>query len=133
MSAFADSRPEATLLQLAAELGEDVAAIQLEGLLHAEAERNGNLDWFARDLLARCIRDQLPMGWNASEQFALERAGVFASWSAGVRGFLDKSTRKMIWEAIKHADIPAGWLPEGPDDPIIELAFAGAQSGADRG
>ena len=125
ISAFAETRPTATLLELAAELGDDIAAIQIEGALRYEAEKTGELERFARDLLVRRMRQRLPAGWSMDEQLALERAGVFASWSAGVHGLLDKSNRRAVWEALKHADIPTGWLPEGPDDSILERAFAG--------
>lgn len=111
-------------MQLAAELGDDVAAIQMEGALRHEAENTGGLERFARDLLVRCIRNDLPMGWNIGEKFDFNRAGVFASWSAGVEGLLDKPSRKAVWGFLKEADIPTGWLPESPDDPFLDRAFA---------
>lgn len=125
VSAFAATRPTATLLELASELGDDVAALQLEGVLHAEAEKTGEVDIFARDLLARCIREALPIGWDAGENLAFERAGAFANWVVGVKGLLEEATRDAVWDALNRAEIPTGWLPSGPDDPIIACAFAG--------
>lgn len=130
---FAEQRPRATLMQLAAELGDDVAAIQVEGALRYEAEKTGTFRKFARDLLVRCIRHDLPMGWRIGETFDFDRAGVFANWSAGVEGLLDKPSRKAVWSLLKEADIPTGWLPEGPDDPFIEQAFAGVRFDAPAG
>ena len=133
VAAFADTRPKATLMQLAAELGGDVAAIQVEGALRHEAERTGPIESFARDLLVRYIHNDLPMGWRIGDRFDFDRAGVFANWSAGVEGLLDKPNRKTAWGLLKEADIPAGWLPEGPDDPFIVQAFAGVRFDAPAG
>jgi hypothetical protein len=133
VSAFADMHPKATLMQLAAELGDDVAAIQVEGALRDEAEKTGALERFARALLVRYIRNDLPMGWKIGERFDFDRAGVFANWSAGVEGLMDKPIRKVVWGRLKDADIPAGWLPESLDDPYIEQAFAGVRFDAPPG
>jgi hypothetical protein len=133
LSAFADSMPRATLFELATMLGDDVAAIQLEGVLRAEAEKSGTIEKFARDLLIRRIRQRLPMGWDAGEHLATERAGAFASWCAGVEGLMDESTSDAIWDRLEEIDIPTGWLPAGPDDPIIERAFAGVRFDAPAG
>ncbi len=133
VTAFAETKPTATLLELAAELGEGVAAIQLEGALYSEAEKSGTFDKFARGLLARCIRQRLPMGWSDGEQLATERAGAFASWCAGVEGLIDESASDAIWDKLEGASIPTGWLPEGPDDPILARVFAGVRFDAAAG
>jgi hypothetical protein len=127
VTAFADARPHATLTQLAAELGNDIAAIQIEGALCYEAEQAGTLEQYARALLVRRIRQRLPRGWHVGENFIFECAGVFAFWSAGVQGFLDKLSRNAVWESLQQTEIPIGWLPEGPDDPILARAFAGVR------
>lgn len=125
VTAFAVTRPTATLLELAAELGEGVAAIQIEGVLYSEAEKSGTFAGFARGLLVRCIWQWMPAGWNTGEEVDMQRADVFAEWSACVKGFMKKSIRKTVWERLKAADVPTGWLPEGPSDPFIEQAFVG--------
>lgn len=127
VTAFAETMPTATLLELAAELGEDVAAIQLEGILYSEAEKAGTFDWFARGLLVRCIHHWMPAGWGTGDDVEMQRADVFAEWSVVVRRLLGEARSEAIWDAIEGSNIPAGWLPSGPDDPIIEAAFGGVR------
>lgn len=133
VTAFAETRSTATLLELAAELGEGVAAIQLEGVLCSEAEKSGTLDRFARGLLVRCIRQSMPTGWNDREEFELQRVGAFARWAGGVRGFLDKRSRDKVWENLRQASIPNGWLPESLHDPILDRVFNNVQFDASAG
>lgn len=127
VTAFAKTRPTATLLELAADLGDDIAAIQLEGILYSEAERAGTFDSFARGLLARCIWQWMPAGWNAGEDIEMQRADVYAEWSVVVSPLLGEARSDAIWDALEDSRIPTGWLPSGPDDPIIERAFAGVR------
>lgn len=127
LSEFVDARPTATLMELADELGEGVAAIQIEGALRDEAERTGTIEKFARDLLARRIRQRMAKGWNVGERFPFERAWAFASWASAMQGLINKASENAVWSFLEHADIPAGWLPEGSDDPFIEQAFASVQ------
>lgn len=133
VTAFAETKPTATLLELAAELGEGVAAIQLEGVLYSEAEKSGTFDKFARGLLARCIREWIPTGWTSGDQFETQRVDAFVDWSVIVSSHIDESRVDAIWEALKTINIPEGWLPEGPDDPILARAFAGVQFHAPAG
>jgi hypothetical protein len=127
LSEFVDARPTATLMELADELGEGVAAIQIEGALRDEAERAGRVEKFARDLLARRIRQRVANGWNTGERFPFERAWAFATWASAMQGLIDKASEEAVWKFLTHTDIPTGWLPEGPSDPFIEQAFAGVR------
>jgi len=45
---------------------EPVAPVQLIRLLQAAAVRDGWVDWFARDALARALRERLRRGWRVS-------------------------------------------------------------------
>jgi hypothetical protein len=124
---FADSRPTASLLELADELGpEDVAAIQLETLLYDEAKESGYVDRFARSLLVRSLRERIPDGWNVGERydFDSEAAGGFGRWTAILDEMHDEAAWQ-VWQSLRAANIPRGWLPSGPDDPILLRAFEG--------
>lgn len=122
--------PRATLLDLADVLGEDIAAVQIERALHAEAENSGELEWFAKDMLVREIRKWLLAGWRIGTNFESEAAGAWADWKSCLdEKFAPAAVR--MWHWLKAADIPAGWLPEGPTDPIIERAFAEVHFGTD--
>lgn len=130
VTAFAASMPHATLLDLSDVLGQDVAAVQIERALHAEAEDSGNLEYFAKDVLVREIRQWLGAGWRIGSNFESEAAGAWADWKSCLdERFAAAAVR--LWHWLKAADIPAGWLPEGPSDPIIERAFAETRFGAD--
>ncbi len=124
MTAFAEAQPIATTVELARALSDDVAATQVESAMRVEAEEAGVLGRFARDLLVRCIHDHLPMGWSTDERLDFERSGVYAEWSFGVESFIDELTYDAVWGLLKQC-APTGWLPDGPDDLIIERVFAG--------
>jgi hypothetical protein len=128
VSQYASRHAGETLFALADDLGEDVAAIQVEWLLREEASVKGTTAEFARDLLIRYLRERTPDGWGVAERydFEFEWAAAFARWTTG----LDKSAESAadrVWEAFKKIDIPKGWLPEKSDDPILGQAFAGIE------
>lgn len=127
VTGFAEAHLTATTLELAQALADDVAAVQIESALRAEARKAEALCKFARDLLVRCIRDHLPLGWSTDEQFAFRRSGVYADWASGVEIFIDELTYDAIWNSLKQAAPATDWLPESPDDPIIERAFNGVR------
>ncbi len=129
VSAYASARPTATLMELAAELGDDVAAIQVERMLRLEAVRTGDIDRFSRDLLARYLRERLPQGWRNHERFEFQRAWMFASWSTAMDQLIDDAARDRIWNFLEHADIPVGWLPAGADDLILTRNIRSDASG----
>src|SRR5687767_917240 len=67
LTAFAEARPAVPLYVLADELGkDDVAAVQLLGGLHDEAERRKQVTRFVRDMLVREMSEGLPDGWPAA-------------------------------------------------------------------
>ena len=118
VDAFASAYPTLTFLELAALLGPDVAAIQLELLQCERAERVGQLNAFARSCLVRRIRQELPGGWGRPESAEYARASAFAAWSTTLGQAHDEATME-AWEVAKSLDIPADWLPSGPDDEYI--------------
>lgn len=131
VAAFAASLPRATLLELSDVLGQDIAAVQIERALHAEAEDSGRLEDFAKDMLVRELRQWLRAGWRIGSNFESEAAGAWADWKSCLDERFSAAAGR-IWHWLKAADIPRGWLPEGPDDPIIERAFTDVQfEGAD--
>lgn len=127
MTEFAGARPNASLLTLAHELGEeDVAAIQVEDLLHTEAFENRTMARFARDLFARRLHEEIPDGWNVSDRydFRFRKAGAYASWGAAFFEE-DEAAADTAYECLLAQPIPRGWLPTGPDDPLLLRAFEG--------
>lgn len=125
---FADSRPLDSFIQLALELGpDDVNASQVQALLREEAEDSNTAARFLRSSLIRRLRERLRSGWaedGDSDPFLSELAGAIASWATGAEGLIDEEDSDRVWQFFRHTRIPAGWLPDGPDDPIIALALA---------
>lgn len=122
---FAAQYPLFSTIHLADLLGEDVAAVQLESLWYMEAERRGALHWFVRDLLVRQLHECMPNGWGVGteDEFAYVRSISYGRWISSLDE-AHRSAANKAWDQLKQQDIPVGWLPKGPDDPILEGAFA---------
>jgi len=93
LSAYADSRPEASLAELAADLGgPDAAPTALEQRLIEEAEATGKMERCARSLLARDLRQELSEGWQPEPERA-ESADDTASQAFRLAGSSSRSRR----------------------------------------
>jgi hypothetical protein len=130
VTAFADARPLASTLALADELGaDDVNASQVITVLRQEAERGGFVDRFSRSHLARRIHERLPDGWGEMvitppdvDGPRIRLAGALAAWITDLPENRQDDARG-IAHALIDADLPDGWLPEGPDDPVLGAFF----------
>lgn len=129
VTAFAESRPAATMSELADALGFDVAPIQLEAVLRDEGIATMRLKPFAQALLCRRIREWLSDGWRSGDDFLSDLSGAFARWEGGVSTIIPDQDREILWTRLQQLEVMPGWLPTGPDDPIIERAFAGVRLG----
>ena len=120
---FTETRPRATFLDLANDLGvEDVAAVQIEWLLKDEALNRNCFERFARATLVREMYDELPQGWGVGEKADFRRAGVYAGWCDTLGQEYDDATDR-VWDALKRLGPPVGWLPADADDPLVVKAF----------
>jgi hypothetical protein len=126
-----DSQPQASLIQLADDLGTgDVAAIQIEWRLIAEAELAGTMERCARSLLARALRYKLPEGWQrewpgmpgdpSTPIFRKVRALV--SLIVAMPDAYEAAAER-VCDALNAAEIPVGWLPSGADDALLVEVF----------
>jgi hypothetical protein len=120
---FAEAKPKATFIELANELGEDVAPIQLEGVICDDYDKRGEAERYARGSLVRHLRDEIPDGWGIGANFDFKRSGVYASWSSRLpEGYEEDADR--VWAELKQTPrLYQGWLPEGPDDEILVEVF----------
>jgi len=111
--------------EVAAELGDDVAALQLEWAQFEEALRQNNLRFVAMDSLARDLRDMLPNGWKEVAKGDFDTSRVFGSWSTRLTMARSELEPQVIavWSALKDSSPPPGWKATGPNDPIILAAF----------
>ena len=123
LSEFIDSRPMVTLLELADELGPDIAAIQLESLWFREAEEQSRMAHALGSLFIRRIRDAIPHGWSSGDDFESELAGGFASWGRVADMALSESDQDRVWDKLKNLSPESGWLPVIPHDEMTRLVL----------
>lgn len=122
LTAFAEARPTASLVELAEELGkDDVAGVQVFSGLVAEAERGHQLTRLVRSQFVREMSEFLPNGcWPVvlDDDARLEVAMMLGSWSA----FTPETHLKRVEQAraaLRAAPPPPGWRPLGPDDTLL--------------
>jgi hypothetical protein len=121
LTAFAEARPTASLVELAEELGEhDVAAVQVFSGLVAEAERRNQLTRLERGQLVRELSEGLPNGWPAvlDDASRFEVAKALSSWIAYTPE-PDQERARQIAAALLATPPPPGWRPLGPDDELL--------------
>jgi hypothetical protein len=127
LTAYADSRPTASIPELASDLGGEPFA--LEQRLVEEADAAGQMQRCARSLLARDLRSEIPEGWrrqrtdggDAMVDQAFRIKGVFLTLMMTVPEAHHDALER-IETAMDSAELPEGWLPEGGDDAaLIEL------------
>lgn len=124
MTEFCDEYPRATYKELATALGPKIAPAQIEILLKREAIENFKFSRFARASLVRYLYKHMPEGWPSGDQTNIQRAAAYSSWASGLGSHYSDSIRK-VRERFKTIEIPDGWLPDGPEDPLIQSLFRG--------
>jgi hypothetical protein len=122
---FLAKSPADSYFDLAERLGEDVAALQLQWMQFGEANDERSIRFAAMDSFVREITYHLPKGWKQDAKSDFDTAGVYADWIGRIQekqGEL-RPKAQAVWDALKKASPPIGWLPKGPDDPLIVSAF----------
>ncbi|NPC70390.1 NUDIX hydrolase [Corallococcus exiguus] len=123
LTAFAESRPTASLVALARELGpDDIAGAQVFSGLVAEAERSHRLTRLVRGQLVRELWRSLPDGWPAvlddANRFKVAKA--LGLWSGFTPTTHEDRVRKAGDALLAHPP-PPGWRPLGPDDELLRM------------
>lgn len=127
VTAFADARPHVSLLALAEELGpDDVNAAQLLTILRDEAVKGGFVDRFARSLLVHEIHEAIPKGWRVPPDdgfdFEFNATGPLVTLITKLPESHQEMARNLL-RIMMAAELPVGWLPDGPDDPLLVSLF----------
>lgn len=121
LTAYAEARPTASLVELAEELGEgEVAGVQVFSGLVAEAERSKQTTRLVRGQLVRELVGSLPNGWPAvldrANRFLVAKAlGMWAAYTPETH----KERVDRAGDALLANPPPAGWRPLGPDDELL--------------
>lgn len=119
---YTNDRVGVSLLVLAAELGpDDVAAAQLRSMLVDEAVRTNTVPRVLRDLFVRELRAALPQGWThpLDDESRSRVIGALARWETELEEHLEEELTFTAGRGLLNTELPTGWLPEGPDDPVI--------------
>lgn len=129
LTAFAEARPTASLVELAEELGkDDVAGVQVFGALVDEAERNHRLTRLVRGQLVRELWECLPDGWPAvmddANRFKVAKA--LGSWFAYTPETHQERVDQASTALFATPPLP-GWRPLGPDDELLRTLLPDEQ------
>ena len=120
LTAFAEARPTASLVELAEKLGEDVAGVQVFKGLVEEAERSRQLTRLVRGQLVRELSESLPNGWPAvmddANRFKVAKA--LGAWSAYTPATHEERV-KQVRAVLRATPPPPGWRPLSPDDELL--------------
>jgi hypothetical protein len=121
LTAFAEARPTASLVELADELGpDDIAAVQVFSGLVAEAERSHKVTRLVRGQLVRELSESLPDGWPAvrDDEAGFAVAEALGCWTAYTPE-THKERVRQARAALRATPPPPGWRPLGPDDELL--------------
>jgi hypothetical protein len=103
------------------------APIQLIAIQFREAKSLGLVREAAMDSLSRNLVEQLPHGWGSCDNADWQAIKALSSWSSEIQvtGELDeyKSTLLAIAKELRALPPPVGWVPSGPDDPLLVSIF----------
>ncbi|QDE67300.1 NUDIX hydrolase [Myxococcus xanthus] len=121
LTAFAEFRPTASLVELAEELGpDDVAGVQVYDGLVVEAVRSKQVTRLVRGQLVRELWGSLPDGWpvvlDDTSRFAVAKA--LGPWIAYTPEPHKERAREVRTSLLVNSP-PAGWRPLGPDDELL--------------
>jgi hypothetical protein len=129
LTAFAESRPLEAMSKLAHLLaGNSMRNDELARALVYEAEKTGTLERCARGILTRALHVRLPQGWQlawTTHPFGTgpRLVSAFKDLQDALR-YRNEPVIAALWDALADMSLPEGWLPQGPDDPILIEVFA---------
>jgi len=125
LTQYTSNHPGVSLLVLADDLGpDDIAAAQIRTLLVEEAVRTRTIPFALRDLFVRELRDALPEGWRypLDDESRYNVTAAIVRWEGEIKEHLATEAAFRTGQDFRNAEFPDGWLPAGPDDPVI-VAF----------
>src|SRR5688572_21522914 len=121
LTAFAEARPTASLVELAEELGkDDVAGVQVFKGLVEEAERSHQLTRLVRGQLVRELSECLANGWPAvlDDANRCKVAKALSGWFA-YSPVTHRERVDQVSDALLATPPSPGWRPLSPDDELL--------------
>jgi len=120
VTAFAEARPTASWADLADELGQDIAGVQIHDVMVDEAVRDHKVPRLVRGSLVRELWERLPDGWppTLEEPHRIKVAMALGSWSA-CAPFKYQERVDRAGDILMANPPPSGWRPQGPDDELL--------------
>ena len=115
---FLIARPGQSYDQMARELGNDVAPVQLEWL-HANSTNDSDRIEAIIDSLARYLGGALRKGWALDKYWETSLIGAFANW------YVMWNSRPELYAFQKEIYLmnpEPGWIPKDSADPILSEA-----------
>jgi hypothetical protein len=124
---FLAARPGQSWNHLVHYFDEPLAPTQLMAYVQQAAAKGQWLDWYTRDGLARALAEHLPDGWRLQGEMDSQTAEALADWLTimSILGPACAERAHQVADRLKRAELPLGWLPDGPDDPLLVAAFQG--------
>jgi hypothetical protein len=120
---FSEKNQSLDFFQLTDLLGERIAPIQVEQLLSEAYYEKGQYTRYFRSSLARHIRDSLPQGWVILQNIDIQLSCGIRDWDMKTPDEYNDFKEKVRKVLTQCNFIPKGWLPSGPDDPIVLQIF----------
>ncbi len=117
LSDFASAHPRWTLDAIADHL--DANVIQVQSVLIDEGQ--GDPVRTALDLLSRRLRRHLDEGWNVGEKARWRAILAISGWESSAKKLGVRDTSRVL--EVFEAAAQDGWLPEGPDDPLLRASI----------
>ena len=133
-TSYADAHPLVSLSVLSQWLPDSgissmQLAILLERKLVEEADATDTMERCARSLLARGLRHELSEGWprewtgiDPEMGNSPRHAGVFHTLTMALPDRYEPAIDR-VRQTMCAANIPAGWMPEGPEDLVLLEVF----------
>lgn len=121
---FLQSMPAKPYSAVVATLKSRFAPAQIVSVQYREARQSGTVRNAAKDALCRHIVKRLPEGWSQKENAEYERVSALVDWSTEMQVTGGCSELEGLLKTFRRSfTAPEGWIPTGPDDPVITEAF----------
>ncbi len=122
---YLNATPGMPYITLAKDLGNNIAAFEIEIVQFEAAILNRSVRHLAIDALSRDLNLHLPNGWRLNARQDFDTVCAASMWRARIL-FWRKNCETVtdrVWDALVTSTPSTGWTPSGPSDPVLVYAF----------